>query len=175
MKWFSIFLKKKTTYSYYGELDLEWDAFMFCARGKKHFFKSEFDEALELFDKAIEKGYEKKDIFEFRGMCLQSLGYEFDAIEDFNKAIIIAPNNHHIHYNRALSKETIFDYKGAVEDIEKAIELAKKDTPINKPHSENAIIRMYKTTLIVAKSKLEFEISEKERLQKEKVKHIKRR
>ncbi len=47
MKWFSNFFKKKTSGYYYDKSDLEWDAFICYARGKKHFLESEFDEAIE--------------------------------------------------------------------------------------------------------------------------------
>ena len=110
MKWFSNLFKKKSSEYYSDQSDLEWDAFICYARGEKHFLESEFEEALSFFDSALEKGFEKKDIFEFRGMCLQSLGYEFDAVEDFNKAIEFSPDNCHLYYNRALSKDAIFDY-----------------------------------------------------------------
>lgn len=183
MKWLSIFFKKKPSEYYSDKSDLEWDAFICYARGEKYFLESEFDEALKLFDKAVEKGFEKKDIFEFRGLCLQSLGYEFDAIEDFNKAIMFSPDNCHLYYNRALSKEAIFDYQGEIEDIEKAIELSKKDSPLNRQYNKDAIINgyqngiigMYEISLFSAKSRLEFEIKEKEKRIEEKLKHIKRR
>jgi len=183
MKWFPNFFKKKSSEYYSDKSDLEWDAFICYARGEKYFLESKFEEALEFFDNALEKGFKKKDIFEFRGICLQSLGYEFDAIEDFNKAILISPDNCHLYYHRALSKDAIFNYQGEVEDIEKAIELSKKDTSLNIQYTkdavingyQNGIIGMYEITLFRAKSRLEFEIKEREKRNEEKLKHIKRR
>jgi tetratricopeptide (TPR) repeat protein len=183
MKWLSFFFKKKTSEYHSDKSDLEWDAFICYARGKKHFLASEFEEALELFDKALEKGFEKENIFELRGLCLQSLGYEFDAIQNFNNAIMLSPDNCHLYYNRALSKDVILDYEGEIEDIEKAIELAKIDSYLNRQYNkdaitngyQNGIIGMYEIGLFGAKSRHEFEIKEREKDMERRLKHIKRR
>lgn len=165
MNWFLDLFKKKAEENSYYKSDIEWDAFISCARVKKYFLNSEWNDALYHFDKAIEKDYEKDDIFEFRGICLQSLGYEYDAIEDFNKAIQFSPNNCNLYYFRALCKEVILDYEGEIEDIEKAIELSNQDTQMNRQYNENAInsgfrngvLGLYEIGLLRVKTRLEFD------------------
>jgi tetratricopeptide (TPR) repeat protein len=96
---------------------------------------------------------------------LQALGYEYNAIEDFTKAIEFSPNNCNLFYMRALSKDVILDYEGEIKDIEKAIELSKQDTIMNRQYNESAInngfttgvIGMYKIALFRVKSRLEFD------------------
>ncbi len=183
MNWFSnLFEKNSIVSSIYDISDTEWDAYINFARGKKYFFKAEWEEALNYFDKAIDKGYDKDKIFEFRGICLQSLGYECDAIEDFNKAILSSPEDCNLYYTRAICKGAIYDYEGEVTDIEKAMELAKIDTNINRKYNQdainigytNGIDDLYFVSLLSAKSRLENEIIF-DKKQNEQLKFIKRR
>ncbi|ALJ04812.1 hypothetical protein APS56_06615 [Pseudalgibacter alginicilyticus] len=185
MKWFLNFLKKtKTENGYQEKSDEEWDAYIAFSRGEKYFFNSNWKEALYQFDTAVEKNYKHNNLFEYRGLCLQSLGYEFEAIEDFNKAILNSPNNCHLYFTRSLSKDVILDYVGEIEDIEKAIELSKIDSEINRKYNEDAIrngykngvIDLYQIALLGAKSRLEFDIKEIDKTHsEEKLKLIKRR
>jgi len=57
---------------------------------------------------------------------LNSKDYD-GAIEDFNKAIEIDPNNTSAFHCRGISKEKIKDYEGAMADLEKAIEIETDD------------------------------------------------
>ncbi|MBF2709024.1 tetratricopeptide repeat protein [Flavobacterium soyangense] len=185
MNWFSNLFKKKTKNNTSNDnSDSEWDAFISFARGEKYFFNSEWNDALYHFDKAIEKDYKKDDIFELRGMCLQALGYDYDAIEDFNKAIIFSPNNCNLYYNRALSKEVILDYEGEIKDIEKAIELSKQDTQMNRQYNKeaidsgfrNGVVGLYEIGILRVKSRLEFDNREMNKdYCEEQLKLIKRR
>jgi tetratricopeptide (TPR) repeat protein len=98
------------------------------------YIKTQKEEALMLFDKAIEKGYHVAEVFSLRGSCLNDLGFYFDAIEDYNKAIEKNPtrgiaSNYHM---RSLIKDTIFDYEGSISDIEEAIRLSKVDNDDNE-------------------------------------------
>ena len=45
------------------------------------------------------------------------------ALEDYNKAIEINPNNARIYSNRGLTKNSLKDYSGAIEDFNKSIEI----------------------------------------------------
>lgn len=186
MNWFSnLFKKKIINDTYHYESEAEWDAFISFARGEKHFFNSEWNDALYHLDNAVERNYKKAELlFEYRGICLQSLGYEYDAIEDFNRAIQFSPNNCNLYYMRALSKDVILDYEGEIKDIEKAIELSKQDTKMNRQYNESAInngfsdgvLGMYRIALFRAKSRLEFDKREIEKDYCEKqLKLIKRR
>jgi tetratricopeptide (TPR) repeat protein len=58
---------------------------------------SKIKEALKFFDEAIEKGlveptvfshgFDESEAFSLRGSCLDDLGFYFEALEDYNRAI----------------------------------------------------------------------------------------
>lgn len=110
----------------------------------KDFLKYKQDEkALQCFDIAIENGF-KDEIYSLRGISLQSLDYHYNAIEDFDKAILSSPNDCNLYYLRASSKHAILDSSGAIADIEKAIELSKEDNELNRNYNKGAIEMGYK-------------------------------
>lgn len=104
-------------------------------------------EALKLFDKAIKNGYDSAEVYSLRGRCLNHLGFYFDAIEDFTKAINIKPkhgiaSNYHM---RSIIKDTVFDYEGSLADIEEAIRLSKLDNDDNEYWNDYAKKTGFKT------------------------------
>lgn len=185
MNWFSNLFKKNTvSKSLADKSESEWQTYINYAAGEQKFFNEDWKNALYYFDRSIENGHYKDDIFEFRGTCLQALGYDFDAIKDFDKAIYFFPTNCNLYYFRSISKQTILDYEGAISDIKKAIELSKLDNNLNKIYNENAInngfkngvVGMYEIALYGAKSKLKNDIREiKKDFCDEQLKLIKRR
>jgi tetratricopeptide (TPR) repeat protein len=100
-------------------------------KGKKLLKNKQDDEALKLFDKAIEFGF-TDEVYEYRGICLQSLDYDLDAIEDFDRAIAKLSENASLYFSRSLSKSNTGDLKGCVSDLEMAVNLSKIDNEINK-------------------------------------------
>jgi tetratricopeptide (TPR) repeat protein len=102
--------------------------------GTSEYIEKQKIKALRLFDKAIENGYDNAQIFSLRGSCLNDLGFYFDAIEDFDKAIEKKPkqgiaSNYHM---RSLVKDTVSDYEGSLIDIEEAIRLSKLENADNE-------------------------------------------
>jgi tetratricopeptide (TPR) repeat protein len=97
-------------------------------------------EALKYFDLAIKKNYTKPEVFSLRGSCLNDLGFYYDAIEDYNRAIesnserAIANN----YFMRSLIKDSIFDFEGSLSDINEAIRLSKLDNDDNAYWNEYA-------------------------------------
>ena len=106
---------------------------------KAHIYleRNEYSEALPLLDKAIELG--QKEGYYNRGLCLQALEFNLDAIDDFTKAISIAPNDCNLYFCRGNSKITLKDYDSAIEDGEKALQLAERGLSENKKYDEAAI------------------------------------
>ena len=94
--------------------------------------------SLEFFDKAIENGYDKSEVFSFRGICLRDLNYDLDAIEDFDKCIELEPERADFYYDRALTKQYIYDLDGGQTDFKKAIELSKLDNENTRFWNANA-------------------------------------
>src|SRR5262249_20106017 len=96
--------------------------------------KTKKKEALRYFDQAIASGYDTSEVFSLRGSCLNDLGFYFEALEDYNKAIQKHPskaiaNN---YYMRSVIKDSLFDFEGSVADLKEAIRLSKLDNDDNK-------------------------------------------
>lgn len=89
--------------------------------------------ALEYFDEAIKKGFDESEVFSLRGNCLNDLGFYFDALEDYNKAIEkglrkgIASSYH----MRSVVKDSLFDFDGSIADLKEAIRLSKLENEDN--------------------------------------------
>jgi len=86
------------------------------------------------FDQAIANGYDAPEVFFLRGSCLNDLGFYFDALEDYNKAIQKQPsqgiaNN---YFMRSIIKDSLFDFEGSVADLKEAIRLSKLDNDDNR-------------------------------------------
>lgn len=95
------------------------------------------EEALSYFDFAIKSGIQ--EAYEDRAWCLESLRYDYEAIEDFNKAIKLKPDDCNLYYGRALAKHGCLDYEGAVLDLELAYTFSKFNTEENKWRNKKAI------------------------------------
>jgi tetratricopeptide (TPR) repeat protein len=97
-------------------------------KGEDFLSKKRMQEALECFDEAIDCGYvDNADVYAMRGSCLQSLDYDLDAIDDFDRAIVLQPENSLTFYQRSLSKTAAGDLRGCVSDLQAAIRLADVD------------------------------------------------
>jgi len=56
-------------------------------------------------------------------LTLIMLDGDWEAINDYNKAIELNPKHSKAYYNRGLAKGELKDYRGAIQDFNKAIEL----------------------------------------------------
>ena len=63
-------------------------------------------------EKYLEQGNAKYNLQDYRG-----------AIQDYNKAIEINPQDASTYYNRGVTKGKLEDYRGAIQDFNKAIEI----------------------------------------------------
>ena len=110
MNWFSNLFKKKPSDA--SPSDRRWlEGYRSFEKGKQFYLDRQTNEALQHFDIAIENGYEG-DVYDLRAACLQALGYDYDAIEDFNKAISLSPNDCNKYFSRSVSKRSILDFEG---------------------------------------------------------------
>jgi tetratricopeptide (TPR) repeat protein len=104
---------------------------------------NKIQEALKYFDEAIKKGlvepavfshgFDESEVFSLRGSCLNDLGYYFEALEDYDKAIEKKPrkgiaSNYHM---RSIIKDSLFDFEGSLADLKEAIRLSKLDNDDN--------------------------------------------
>ncbi len=107
-------------------------------KGKRMFYSNDKKErndnkALLLFDLAIECGI--YDAYLDRAFCLQGLGFHYDAIVDFDKAIQKSSGDANLHFGRGHSKQSIGQYDEAISDLKTAIELSKIDNELNRNYN----------------------------------------
>jgi tetratricopeptide (TPR) repeat protein len=183
MNWLAKLLGKKKT----PELSAEekekskrkWDGFDFFQKGRECYLNRQTEEALMNLDKAFENGFaenfptEATNLYDMRAGCLQELGYDYDAINDFDKSIALSPNDCNKYFSRSISKGAILDLEGAVADLEKAIELSKIDNELNREYNDEAQKQGYKNgaagmfvmRLAMAKMDLDSEIKDRESIE----------
>ena len=63
--------------------------------GKKQLEDGQYDDALNLFQKAILLNQNDPDLWNLKGIALRSLGRYNEAIECFNKSLEIDPRDKH--------------------------------------------------------------------------------
>jgi len=138
--------------------------------------------ALEFFDQAIEKGYDEAQVFASRASILSDLNYNIDALNYYNVAIAKNPEKASYFYDRALTKQSIFDYEGSLADFEEAIRLSKLDNEDTRYWNEYAKQTGFKSATQGYELDMQFLLQESEGLGKrieilheEKLKTIKRR
>jgi len=85
--------------------------------------ESEFEEAIEEFDKAIELDPNNPKYHNNKGNALYDLHNYQEAIEEFDKAIELDPNNPNYHNNKGNALLKLGRYEEAIEEFDKAIEL----------------------------------------------------
>ncbi len=107
------------------------------AKAQRYLEKNEFSEALPLLDKAIELG--QIEGYYDRGLCLQALGFNLDSIDDFTKAIAMTPTDCNLYFCRGNSKINLNLFDSAIEDGEKALQLAELGLEENKKYEIAAI------------------------------------
>ncbi len=102
--------------------------------GKALFLEKEYNKSLEYFDKSIECGLEE-GVYEFRGMSLQALEYDLDAIDDFDKAISQSPDDANLYFLRGLSRSAVGLIVESINDFTKAVELSKISNEVNRNYN----------------------------------------
>jgi tetratricopeptide (TPR) repeat protein len=96
-------------------------------------------EALVFLDTAISCGYDAYGrAYSMRGLCLQELDFQLDAIDDFTKAIAFEPENSNLYFMRSVSKGASGDFRGCAADLEEAIRVATLHRTANKSHDAGA-------------------------------------
>jgi tetratricopeptide (TPR) repeat protein len=172
MAWVSNLFKKKFLNSNIIINDLP-EGYKSFEKGKELFFNGGggTNNCIHYFDEAIQNGFTGKtgEVYDLRAACLQELGFHYDAIDDFDKAVVVSPKDCNRYFCRSVSKAAIDDYSGQIIDLEKAIELSLEDNELNRGYNyaaevmgnKNGVTGTYKMALITAKmgaaSHLEFE------------------
>lgn len=88
--------------------------------------KSNYEQALKYFEKAIEMNPKNDFAWGDRGLMLDKLGRREEAIESFSKALMIAPSNAITWHNKGLSLIKSNRLEESIECFDKAIEINGK-------------------------------------------------
>ncbi len=86
---------------------------------------SQFDDALNCFNKMIELTPNDDEAFLSRGSCWFNKGKFQQAFDDFKKASELNPNNAQAFYNKGESQQALGNVKAACPDWIKARDLGK--------------------------------------------------
>lgn len=119
--------------------------------GDKLLRENKQKEALHLFDISLMFNPYNLNALEERGKLLQDLNFHKDAIKDFSKIIEDNVDDFSVTYLRGCSYLRLCDFKNALADIEKAIELSKlandQQRQIAKDNGFDSIASMYRGSL----------------------------
>lgn len=109
------------------------------AEANRLYDEKKYPEALLKFDLAVKSGLFNKEAYTDRGICLQSLDFHLDAIDDFTFAIQLLPYDPNNYFLRSLSLKQIGLYKEAISDNEKAILLSEISSAENEEKNKKAV------------------------------------
>ena len=82
-----------------------------------------YDNALKFAKELLKENDQDEEIYYYIGNIYSSLEEYNKSIEYYDKTIKLNPKYEKAYNNRALSKNAIFEYDGALEDIKKLFEL----------------------------------------------------
>jgi tetratricopeptide (TPR) repeat protein len=149
------------------------DGFTAFERAKELYLRNEAQQALRYFDTAIDSGFDGSEIYVMRGGCLQSLGFDLDAIDDFTKAIELDPEDSNTYFQRSISKGAVGDLNGRVKDLNEAIRLSGIDSYSTRSHDafarengyKDGVAGFYRMQMVQANLDLERQAADERRLQ----------
>jgi len=85
--------------------------------GEAVYHNSEYVQAIEIFDQALDAGFESADLYHYRGMANHWLGNTQQSIDDLSKAIELDEENFRYWMERGLRKFDLGNVHGAIEDL----------------------------------------------------------
>lgn len=109
-------------------------------QGKAHLKDDKYEEAIVLLNEYLLEFPNHADALFFRGICNRKLGNFSHSVNDFTAIISKLPDEATIYSERGVSYYHQKNYKAALDDLDKAVELEP-----NKPYrySSRAYIRAY--------------------------------
>lgn len=91
-------------------------------------FQGNYEEAIKVYDKAIENNSQNSEAWYNKGLCLAELGNYEEAIKAFDKAIEITPQNTDALDNKGYYLECLGNYEEAIKAFDKAIEINSQNS-----------------------------------------------
>lgn len=92
-------------------------------QGVEHFDEGRYEEALVVFEQALESGNESPELFNYLGRSHRFLGNHEAALENFTRAIELDESSAWYWFNRGRTKLEMGDIYGAIDDIYVAVEI----------------------------------------------------
>lgn len=117
-------------------LKREIEALESIVSGVKFLEEFEYQKAKECFDFAIENGMEKSIAYKYRGLCFQKDDFNCEALNDFNKSILLDPDDWETYYCRKTSLDNLNKYQEEVFDLNKVIQLLQQQKDLDEVKSE---------------------------------------
>ena len=130
-------LKAEKNKAIENELESRSNGYMSFEEGQHLYQEREWRNAVDCFDKAIANGYES-GVYASRADCLHQLGLHESAIIDYGKAIAQEPEDCNLYFMRSNARKAQGDPDGAIQDLEKAVELSQIESELNKTYREGA-------------------------------------
>ena len=109
-------------------------------KGNEYYYKKEYNNAIQCYDKALEIDANYADAWYNKGAVLGDLLKHNEAIQCFDKAIEIDPNNAYAWSNKGLALSNLRKYDDAIQCFDKALEI----DPNNDLFNENRNIVLEK-------------------------------
>lgn len=139
------------------QIDVSHDvsAFVISLQGVVLMNQGKFSEAVEMFDKVIgnhtwrSQIVNQSKLYELRGLAhviigrmnqIQDDSELMKAIDDFTIAIELGSDNRSLYTNRGIALAYLGRYEEAIEDIDKAIQVASNDFELSQGHSDKGMI-----------------------------------
>ncbi|MEZ4721828.1 MAG: tetratricopeptide repeat protein [Flavobacteriales bacterium] len=104
------------------------DAAELVSQGQKQLEMGQNDEALNLYNKAIQTDPEYLDAYLKRAFVYSIQEKHQLAIQDYDKIIELNPKNSYMYVSRGSAYNKLKQYQKAIEDFNKAIEIDENNT-----------------------------------------------
>ena len=111
-------------------------AYVCFEQGKRKYYDSDAEGALENFNKAIELTPNDPEIYKFRAKSKVSLEDYQAAIENYNQAIKLNPDDASAYKERAEAKRKLGNHTSAIADYNQVIKLNPDDASAYKERAE---------------------------------------
>jgi tetratricopeptide (TPR) repeat protein len=113
-------------------------------KGLEYDKERNFEIALEYYDFAVERATSDVRAYASRAFCFQSMDYHLDAIDDFQKALLLTADDPNLCFGMGASLSALKRHDEAVMYGDRAIHFASKKKPMYEAYELGAVDRGYK-------------------------------
>ncbi|MCU0390759.1 MAG: tetratricopeptide repeat protein [Thermoflexibacter sp.] len=113
---------------------------LYMDRGLGYFYIGDYENAIKDFEKAIQLGINKPEVYYFKALAKENAGLYKESLSDFDKAIQIGKPNYFHFMHRGYARYKLSMYAQAVEDFTKASTMSPDNEEV-KHFLERAIAK----------------------------------